>query len=200
MRSQMSKSEMELRSKFDFSKAVRGKFYERYQKGHRVTLLEEESKVDDPLEHGESDSQLLEIAGKHLLISRLIADGFEVAEPLRDKGIDLIVYKDGDSFEAFPIQMKASSGRSFSLDQKYRHVPRLQIAYVWNVRSTDASEIFILTFEEALSVLQAKRYDRSESWRKNGRYFMRNAGTELKQLLEPYRMTPELWRSKLKAA
>lgn len=200
MRSQMSKSEAEVRSQFDFSKAVRGKFYERYRKGHHVTLLESEPDWNNPLQSRDKDSQLLEIAGRHLLISHLIADGFEVAEPLRDKGIDLIVYKDGDGFEAFPVQMKASSGRSFSLDVKYRHVHRLQLAYVWNVGSTDASEIFILTFQEALSVLQAKKYDRSESWRKNGRYFMRNAGTELKQLLEPYRMTPELWRLKLRAA
>jgi hypothetical protein len=199
MRPRMGSSEMKLRSQFDFSKAVRGKFYERYKKGHRVTLLEGESELDDPLESSEKDSQLLEIAGKHFLISRLIADGFEVAEPLRDRGIDLIVYRGGDRFEAFPIQMKASSGRSFSLDEKYRHVPRLQIAYVWNVGSEEAS-VFVLTFEEALGILHAKRFDRTSAWRKGGRYFVRDAGQELKGMLEPYRMTSELWRSKLKAA
>ena len=47
MRSQMSKSEMELRARFDFSKAVQGKFYERYKRGHTVTLLEGEPDMDD---------------------------------------------------------------------------------------------------------------------------------------------------------
>jgi hypothetical protein len=200
MKSPMSKAEIDLRSRFDFSKAVRGKFYEQYKKGHRVTLLEGEPDGDDPLESGERDSQLLEIAGKHLLIARLIADGFEVAEPLRDKGIDLIVYKGGDNFAAFPIQLKASSGQSFSLDEKYRRIPRLQIAYVWNVQSKGPNDVFILTFDEALEVLRAKRYDQTDSWRKNGRYFVKDAGVELKRMLDRYKMTPKLWQSKLQAA
>jgi hypothetical protein len=46
----MSKSEMELRSRFDFSKGVRGKFYERYMNGHTVTLLDGDPDEDDPLD------------------------------------------------------------------------------------------------------------------------------------------------------
>ena len=93
MRSEIDNNEQMLRSKFDFSKAVRGKHSNHYSKGNTVTLLEGPCDLEeDPLDSAGKDSQLVEIAGKHLLISRLVAAGFEVAEPLRDKGIDLIIY------------------------------------------------------------------------------------------------------------
>lgn len=183
-----SKQEIELRERFDFSRAVRGKYFDRYKKGHSVTLLSGEPDYDDPLASCESDSQLVEIAGKHLLISRLIAAGFEVAEPLRDRGIDLIVYRDENDFSALPVQMKASTQESFSLDRKYEKFPNLLIAYVWNVNSGDQADVYLLTFEQALKVMDAKGYSKTDSWTKNGYYFVRSAGKELKQLLKPYRM------------
>ncbi len=161
MKLPMSETEMELRNKFDFSKAERGRFSNRYKKGHTVTLLEGEPDEDDPLVVSKVDGQLTEIAGKHLLISRLVAAGFEVAEPLRDKGIDLVAYRDGEGgkdFAAYPIQLKASSQESFSLDKKYARFPRLLIAYVWNVQTPERSEVYALTFSDALQVMEKKGY------------------------------------------
>jgi len=198
----MSKSEMELRARFDFSKAVQGKFYERYKRGHTVTLLEGEPDMDDPLVPGKGDSQLTEIAGKHLLISRLVAAGFEVAQTLRDKGIDLVAYLDGEGgkeFAAYPIQLKASSHESFSLDQKYERFPRLLIAYVWNVQVPEQSEVYALTFGEAKHVMEEKGYLKTDSWTKKGYYFVRSAGPELKEMLKPYKMNTERWQKKLQA-
>lgn len=183
-----SKQEIELRKRFDFSKAVRGKYYDRYMKGRSVAILTGEPDHDDPLAASESDPQLVEIAGKHLLISRLIAAGFEVAEPLRDKGIDLIVYRDENGFSASPVQMKASTQESFSLDRKYEKFPNLLIAYVWNVNAGDKGDVYLLRFDQALKVMDAKGYSRTDSWTKNGYYFVRSAGKELKELLKPYRM------------
>lgn len=200
MKGQMSKQEIDLRSRFDFSKAVRGKFYERYKKGSTVTLLEGEPDADDPLAFDDTDSQLTELAGKHLLIAHLVAAGLEVAEPVRDKGIDLIVYRDKGDFRARPVQMKASSLESFSLDGKYERFPHLLIAYVWNVQTPDRSEVYALTFEEAKKILISKGYDKTESWEKRKYYFVRNAGAELKKLLAPHRMSPENWQRKLKLA
>ena len=202
MRSQMSKGEVEMRSRFDFSKAEPGKFYERYRKGHTVTLLEGAPDVDDPLAVGKEDGQLTEIAGKHVLISRLVAAGFEVAEPLRDKGIDLLAYRDGEGgkdFAAYPIQLKASSHESFSLDKKYERFPRLLIAYVWNVQAPERSDVYALTFSDALQVMEKKGYAKTESWTKKGYYFVRSAGPELKEMLEPYKMTTKRWQEKLQA-
>jgi hypothetical protein len=193
MKTQMNDSEQKLRSQFDFSKAVRGRHSEQYAKGHRVTLLEGQCHADDPLEPAEADSQLVEIAGKHLLISRLVAAGLEVAEPLRDRGIDLIVYRDEEKFNASPLQMKASTYESFSLDRKYAKFPNLLIAYVWNVNAGDKGEVYLMTFDQALKVMEAKGYSKTDSWTKNGYYFVRNAGKELKELLKPYRMEAQKW-------
>ncbi len=202
MRAQMNKREIELRDRFDFSKAVHGKFYERYKKGHTVTLLEGEPDKDDQLAASRVDGQLTEIAGKHVLISRLVAAGFEVAEPLRDKGIDLVVYRDGEGgkdFAAYPIQLKASSHESFSLDKKYERFPRLLIAYVWNVQTPERSDVYALSFNDALQVMKKKGYVKTDSWTKKGYYFVRSAGPELKEILQPFKMTTERWQEKLQA-
>lgn len=201
MKPAMSESERELRSRFDFSKAVRGRHSEAYARGHSITLLEGDCDLnDDPLDPAGKDSQLVEIAGKHLLISRLVAAGFEVAEPLRDKGIDLIVYRDEKSFHARPVQMKASTQESFSLDRKYGKFSDLLIAYVWNVNAGDKGDVYLLTFEQALKVMDAKGYSKTDSWTKNGYYFVRNAGKELKDLLKPYRMQTQNLRQKILVA
>jgi hypothetical protein len=188
MKAQMSESEQRLRAQFDFSKATRGRHSAQYTKGHRVTLVTGEPDTDDPLAPVDGDSQLVEIAGKHLLISRLVAAGYEVAEPLRDRGIDLIVYRDKNGFSAKPLQMKASTQESFSLDRKYEKFSNLLIAYVWNVNAGEKGDVYLLTFEQALKILEAKGYAKTDSWIKNGYYFVRNAGKELKELLKPYRM------------
>jgi hypothetical protein len=203
MRSQMSKDESSLRTQFDFTKGVRGKYYERFMNGHTVTLLEGEPGKEDLFSSEKGDSQLTEIAGKHLLISRLVAAGFEVAQPLRDKGIDLVAYRDGEDgkeFAAYPIQLKASSHESFSLDKKYeRFGPRLLIAYVWNVQDPEHSDVYALTFGDALQVMKKKGYAETDSWTKRGYYFVRSAGIELKEILEPYKMDTKRWREKLQA-
>jgi len=203
MKTQMSESEKELRSQFDFSKAVRGRHSDRYARGQTVTLLEGEPDMDDPLAPAKKDSQLTEIFGKNLLIGHLIAAGLEVAEPVRDKGVDLVAYRGEEGevdFVARPIQLKAYSNESFGLDMKYKRIPHLLIAYVWNVQIPERSEVFVLTFEEALEILNKKGYSKTDSWIKGGRYFVRDAGHELREYLAKYKMTRERWLEKLQAA
>jgi hypothetical protein len=207
MKTQMNESEQPPRSRFDFSKATRGRRSEQYAKGHTVSLLSGTPGPDDPITPGPddpitsdtNDSQLVEIAGKHLLIARLVAAGYEVAEPIRDKGIDLIIYRDKNEFSARPVQMKASTQESFSLDRKYERFPNLLIAYVWNLNASDRSEIYLLTFDQALKVIDVKGYSKTDSWTKNGYYFVRNAGKELKELLKPYRMQAQNQQEKILA-
>ena len=200
MKVPMTETEFELRQRFDFSKAERGKFHERYKKGSTVTLLEGEPGESDPLSSVKGDSQLTEVFGKNLLISHLVAAGFEVAQPVRDRGVDLVVYKDGEDAKNYLpclIQLKASAQESFSLDKKYARFPHLLIAYVWNVQTPARSDVYALTFDDALQVMEKKGYLKTDSWTKGGYYFVRNAGTDLKKYLEPYKMTPQRWREKL---
>jgi len=195
-------NEAEMRARFDFSKATRGRFAERYRNGHSVTLLDQDPDGELSIAPPKRDSQLTEIAGKHLLISQLISAGFEVAEPIRDNGIDLIVYstsKDGRRFVAHPIQLKASSTDSFSLDRKYADLNGLVITYIWRVEAPNESSIHALTFDEAVSVLNQRGYSKTDSWKRDGYYFVKKASAELKDALEPFLMTPERWKLRLQS-
>jgi hypothetical protein len=199
MKPAMTSSEVDLRNRFDFSRATRGRFADQYEQGHSVVLLDGDPDMEDPLDSSNGDSQLIEVFGKNLLISQLVSAGFEVAQPVRDQGIDLIVYREGKDFVARPVQLKASSHESFSLDMKYQRFPHLLIAYVWNVQGPEPSDIYALTFDDALQVMEKRGHVKTDSWTKKGYYFVRSAGLELKKVLEPYKMTPKRWQEKLQA-
>lgn len=147
------------------------------------------------------DSQLIEIIGRNRLINELLRGGLEVATPLRDRGIDLIAYVDIDkdltSFIAHPIQMKAASGESFSMDRKYEKVRGLILAYLWHLEDPAKAVTFALTYGEGLAVAEAIGYTKTFSWTNGGKYANTNSGKELCRLLEPYRMTPLTWRDKV---
>ena len=75
------------------------------------------------------DTQQIGIIGKHILIANLIAADLEVAEPIRDRGIDLIAFLDrakGGRFLACPIQLKTATNRVFGLDSKYENFSGLR--------------------------------------------------------------------------
>lgn len=147
------------------------------------------------------DTQTIEIIGRNRLINELLAADLEVAAPLRDRGIDLIGYRDrGDMLErftAFPIQMKASSTRGFSIDRKYSQFPTLIIAYVWDLFSTVNGVTYALTQQEATSIAEQMAYTRSESWSVHGKYTVTRPTQKLVELLQPYRMNADAWRNKI---
>lgn len=68
----------------------------------------------------ELDSQIIELLGHNRLTDELLRSGLEVAHPPRGRGVDFIAYVDLEmhvqSFVARPIQMKAASRQSFSID------------------------------------------------------------------------------------
>ncbi len=81
------------------------------------------------------DGQQVELVGTALLTSMLLLDGIEVADPKRDRGIDLIAYLDrGDVFHATPIQVKASFDARFGVDREYAADPVLRRVHIWHVR------------------------------------------------------------------
>jgi len=148
------------------------------------------------------DKDQIGTIGKHLLITNLFAAGFEVAEPILDRGIDLIAFHDGKSgerFDAWPIQVKSSSGKSFVLDKKYKKLPRLVIVYVWNATIPEKAEFFAVTYGEALEVLKKRKHTKRSSWKEGGRWVATKVGTKLETLLEPYKVTAEGWKRKLLA-
>ncbi len=144
-----------------------------------------------------SDTQITEVLGRNRLIDELLRAGLEVAEPVRDRGIDLLAYADlgsaVDAFAARPIQMKAATKQSFSLDRKYAKFPGLLIAYVWNLEDPTVTLTYAMTFEEALGIADAMGYAETDSWKVKGYYATNRPSARLIGLLEPYRMTSEKW-------
>lgn len=49
MKQAASSNEVEMRSRFDFSRATRGRFSDRYEQNHDVTLLDGDPDMEDPL-------------------------------------------------------------------------------------------------------------------------------------------------------
>jgi hypothetical protein len=150
------------------------------------------------------DKQLIEIIGRNRLVNELLVAGIEVAEPLRDRGIDLIAYIDIDDevekFTAIPIQMKASSARAFTINRKYeKFLPNLVIAFVWGVFSTSEQEqlTYALTPAESLKIADEMGYSQSASWTEGGLYTSTRPSPKLVQLLEPYQMNSQAWREKI---
>lgn len=157
------------------------------------------------------DSQIVELAGRHWLTSQLLRADLEVALPERDRGIDLIVYADldeqMDDFVACPIQMKAASGRAFTLEPKYQKFRRLLLVYVWNLDDPANTTAYALTYAEALGVADAMGFTKTDSWLAGGRAQKRgygvprvNPGSRLHELLQPFRMSADQWRTKVAQA
>jgi len=146
------------------------------------------------------DSQQIEIIGRNILVAQLLQAGIEVAMPLRDRGVDLLCYREIDEqsgiFRALPIQLKAASRRSFGIHRKYERINDLLIAYVWNLGVDEEEEVYALTQLEAVAIGDAMGWTATESWRK-GQYTTTRPSRKLLTLLEPYAMDRDAWRDRL---
>lgn len=139
------------------------------------------------------DTQQVEIIGRNLLISLLTSDGIEVALPARDKGIDLIAYTDINhvgKFSAIPIQLKAASNKSFSINRKYSKIPNLLMAYVWDVHDPLNSNTYIMTYEQAVEIASSQNYTRTPGYIANGVWVSNKPSRNLLIELEKYRYYP----------
>lgn len=154
------------------------------------------------------DSQLVELAGRSWLIGQLLQAGLEVARPERDRGVDLIAYLDLDKtvgdFIACPIQIKAASKTTFGVDLKYKRIPRLLIAYIWDVDNSAKTAAYALTYDEAFKIARRKKWTNTSSWKEGGKAGRRGytvttvrEDNELWDMLHVYRMTPKSWKEKV---
>lgn len=142
------------------------------------------------------DSQLVEIVGRNWLVNQLLEGGLEVARPERDHGVDLVAYVDlaaAGRFVARPIQLKAATNAVFAINRKYERIADLLIAYVW--LADDVA--FALTYPEAVRVADELGYTATPSWRNGGVYTTTRPSGRLRNVLQPYRMTPARWRERL---
>jgi hypothetical protein len=147
------------------------------------------------------DKQQIGLIGKHILIADLIAADLEVAEPLRDRGIDLIAFRDGidgGEFEACPIQLKTASSATFSVDKKYEHFSDLRIVYVWKAKNPVDAEFYCLTYPESIRVLKAMNGAQFSSVENTGHWVSTNPSGTLKKKLKDFQVKePKDWPSRL---
>lgn len=145
------------------------------------------------------EPQIVELLGRHLLIGELLKAGLEVAIPIRDRGVDLITYSDLTAhtprFTACPIQMKASSVEGFGINRKYDKIRDLLLAYVWHVQDPKQVTIYAMRYTDAICVADEMGYTKTDSWRIKDAYSTTKPSEKLKELLKPYLMTSEKWRS-----
>ncbi|AJY05416.1 hypothetical protein WI98_19240 [Burkholderia vietnamiensis] len=151
-----------------------------------------------------TDTQLTEIFGRNRLINDLLRSGIEVATPVRDRGVDLIAYVDIDEqigkFAAVPIQIKAATQRSFSIDRKYAKFPDLLLAYVWGIGQPETAIIYALTYRESVDVGESMGWLITDSWLHGGRYTTTAPSERLLGLLSQYEVRPGTWKSRIAAA
>jgi len=143
------------------------------------------------------DKQQIEILGRNRLISELVAADLEVSIPLRDRGVDLIAYRElsasTERFVAIPIQMKASSKEAFSIDEKYQRTCNLLIAYVWGVRAPELTATYVLTHQEAMDIAREMKWKFTD-----GQFTTSSPGKKLRKLLDVHKINnPEQWWEKI---
>ncbi len=191
----MNRGVKKMRKEYDFSKGVRGVHASRYAEGVEIRIDGSTSSVPKK----PADTQLIELAGRHLVISQMTSDGLQVAIPVRDHGVDLVAYSDKDlsgHFLACPIQLKVGSGRRFGLDRKYQSFSNLLIVYVWDVNSaTKQTTIYALTYQEAEEIFIKKGHHLSASWKENDAYSIPKPDKRLLDLLTQYEMRPGKWKA-----
>jgi len=194
-------NETEIRARFDFSKATRGRFADRYQNDHTVILLDRDP---DELEASlsEETNETTRQSGMRIFETQLRKAGLRLAEPSKKNGIDYFISAETQADEegaSFPVKLKTSIHEVFSLYKKESRIPRLLVAYVWHAKEPEASEVYALTYDEALEIVKSKPYFSSKSWIDEGGYSVTHAGAELKEMLKEYRMTPKKWRQRLQS-
>lgn len=150
---------------------------------------------------GRSDTQIVELIGRHHLTAELLQAGLEVATPVRDRGVDMIAYIDIDdrveNFSACPIQLKASTKRSFGVNKKYEKIHNLLLVYVWNLVGDVPRVTYALTYNEAFGVAEMAGWTKTHSWKVGGGYVSTNPSVKLLSLLEPYKMSADKWLKKI---
>lgn len=144
------------------------------------------------------DSQTIELLGRNRLVDELLQAGLEVALPVAQRGVDLIVFthQNDGSFVACPVQLRASSGRKFTIDHASDKMPNLIYAFVWGIGS-DKVATYALTHKEMQRIGESTGYSLMQSSQRA--LYDHASNRSLLDELERYRMTPDAWRSKLLA-
>src|SRR5262249_31860814 len=95
--------------------------------------------------------------------------------------------------------MKAASKEYFGVFWKYARIADLLIVYIWYVDNLEKTEIYALTYPEALAIATKLGWTKTASWKKDG-YNTTAPSSQLHEMLRPYRMHRGDWKKKILAA
>jgi len=146
------------------------------------------------------DKQQVEILGRNFLVSQIIAEGLEVAMPLRDEGVDLVVYTGRASqsiFNAVPIQLKVASDAVFSVDTKYQAFPSMILAYVWGIQSAEGMQLHLMTYRDALEVAEELGWTRTKALMHGGIYTTNKPSQRVLEAIAKHEYHPGLMQKLL---
>jgi hypothetical protein len=145
------------------------------------------------------DSQQKELLSTAYVEARLIREGFEIARPIRDKGIDIIVYDEqpGSSFRAVPIQLKSYRDEGFAVSSKYLDRDLVMI-YVWHAFEL-APRLIVIGHEEMLGLLSPTLRE-TRSWVEGGGWSQTRIAAPLRDELLKYENNWTLIRRRLDRA
>lgn len=132
------------------------------------------------------DAQQIGIVGLNLLVSLLVADDFEVAVPIRDRGTDLIIFNDtyrGQRFRAAPVQLKSFSDSAFSLNEAKQK--DMLMAYVWYTARPRDAEVYIMRFDQAVALVHQSGY-----FEKHRNVFIPKPSKQLVDDIQKYKYSP----------
>jgi hypothetical protein len=122
------------------------------------------------MENLELDKQQIEIVGTAALTAALIREGFEIARPLRDNGVDLIVFSDDSARPlAIPLQVKVHSETGLEVfRERYERFPGLVYAVVWQALSQP--RFFLFDHDEAVALIPETSRQTSSWTRADGHW------------------------------
>lgn len=141
------------------------------------------------------DTQQTEIIATSLLQAALVREGFEIAVPRRDRGIDLIIYSDTPNkpFTALPIQIKASRDSAFGVFRKYERFGSMIMVNVW-FTLTDKPRFIIMPYQDALKFVPNLN---GHSWQNNHCYTWTKLPKKVEQHILAYENRWDLIRQTL---
>lgn len=146
------------------------------------------------------DAATLRLIGRNRVIDDLLRAGIHVSLPIAEgSGIDLFAYSSPrgphDAWSCAPLRVRASSGRAFGVDEGSERIPGLLHAFVWGVGSVD-ERVYVLGHREARRIAEQMGFALPQTGQ-IALYEHQAPIRSLMELIEPFRVTPEMWRERL---